>query len=354
MHSMMDVVTSWDSPRANTTRRMFGSGRIPPSPNTPHTPSKPVWQQRCEEASTRCPYPTAYALKQSMKGEDRLIMDVRLGSGDSLWAVFDGHRSHDVAGHAARIVPGLVWSSPYWPSQPGEALRCAIGECHESARREELRGGCTAVVVACTGGVIWCCSAGDSRAVAGCRGGGARRLSVEHIARQPSEIERIQSMGGTVEWGCVGGTLPMTRGIGNFDLEADGFACLPDVLCARRQDVEFVVIASDGLWDVLGDEECVAMVRRFGPGSGAADLLIAEALARGSTDDIAVVVPWFIQPQVPRRVFGNEDAMEISPAPRMQHQPTLVSIPSSEMFNSPSGGFWRPPVVRELPFSDGY
>lgn len=100
-----------------------------------------------------------------------------------------------------------------------------------------------------------------------------------------------------MEWGRLGGCLPMTRGLGNFRLEADGFACLPDVSCLPICDVEFVVLASDGLWDVLSDEACCALVREWGGVVGgigrAAELLAQEARARGSADDIAVVVAYF-------------------------------------------------------------
>eukprot|EP00443_Scrippsiella_acuminata_P016270 CAMPEP_0115179202 /NCGR_PEP_ID=MMETSP0270-20121206/6290_1 /TAXON_ID=71861 /ORGANISM="Scrippsiella trochoidea, Strain CCMP3099" /LENGTH=442 /DNA_ID=CAMNT_0002592179 /DNA_START=17 /DNA_END=1341 /DNA_ORIENTATION=+ len=359
--SPMDVGPVCMSPRSPRpsvpSRRNFGSARgVPQSPVTPCTPVKPVWQMRCEEACQRCPYPTHFALKQSSKGEDRLTMDVRPGgNGETVWAVFDGHRSHDVAGHAARIVPGLVWQSDYWPNSPGEALRSALCEANESARKEELRGGSTAIVVASTGDSIWCCNAGDSRAVVALRGGGVHRLSVDHTTSCPEEVSRIQAAGGTVEWGCVGGQLPMTRGLGNFCLEADGFACLPQVTSVLRSEAEFVVIASDGLWDVVSDDQCCAFVRQWG-GAGVAEHLVNKARSLGSSDDIAIVVAFFPQ----------QTAMDVGcpspPAPRFNmHQPSLVSIPSNGSFGEfcnfgNFGAFgsphWRPPpVVRPLPFS---
>jgi len=283
----------WDSPRTPIPRALAAASR-PWSPGTPCTPTKPMWLQRCEEACARSPFPCNFALWQSSKAEDRLAVDCR--SAEALWAVFDGHRSHDVAGHAARLLPELAWASPLWPARPGEALRAALQECHESARREELRGGSTAVIVAAAGGLLWCCSAGDSRAVAALRGGGVRRLSAEHTARAPEEVARVRAAGGSLEWGRIGGCLPMTRGLGNFDLEADGFACLPDVSCLPRQEVDFVVVASDGLWDVLNDEACCGLVREWATGAAAgraAELLAAQARRLGSADDVAVVVAYF-------------------------------------------------------------
>mmetsp|Transcript_91995 Transcript_91995/g.197117 ORF Transcript_91995/g.197117 Transcript_91995/m.197117 type:complete len:101 (-) Transcript_91995:41-343(-) len=89
----------------------------------------------------------------------------------------------------------------------------------------------------------------------------------------------------------------MTRGLGNFSLEADGFACLPDVASLPRCEVDFVVVASDGLWDVMSDEDCCALVRGWGSeawrNGTTADLLTQQARRLGSMDDIAVVVAYF-------------------------------------------------------------
>jgi len=234
-------------------------------------------------------------LWQSSKGQDRLVVDCR--DHDALWAVFDGHRFSDVAGHASQIFPGLLWSSPLWPAWPGEALSSSLRECHESARREGLQGGSTAVVVAATGGLLWCSSAGDSRAVVGLRCGGVRRLSVDHTMQVPEEVARVRTAGGSVEWGRLGGCLPMTRGLGNFSLESEGFACLPDVGAVPLREADFLIVASDGLWDVIEDEKCCAVVREWGRTAASsgktAEYLARHARALGSCDDIAIVVAYF-------------------------------------------------------------
>jgi len=153
------------------------------------------------------------------------------------------------------------------------------------------------VVVAATGGLLWCSCAGDSRAVVGLRCGGVRRLSVDHTTQVPEEVARVRAAGGSVEWGRLGGCLPMTRGLGNFGLESEGFACLPDVAAVPWREVDFLVVASDGLWDVLEDEKCCVLVRELGRTAASlgktAELLARHARALGSCDDVAVVVAYF-------------------------------------------------------------
>ena len=76
-------------------------------------------------------------------------------------------------------------------------------------------------------------------------------------------------------------------------------------------DSEFLIVACDGLWDVMEDQEAVDLVRgrvrhrrddddddRLGGSEmrdgreGASSFLVEEALRRGSADNITVVVYW--------------------------------------------------------------
>ena len=65
-------------------------------------------------------------------------------------------------------------------------------------------------------------------------------------------------------------------------------------------DGEFVIVACDGLWDVVEDQEAVDLVRSWIDEScpakckkeDVASELVAVALKRGNTDNITVVVCW--------------------------------------------------------------
>lgn len=224
------------------------------------------------------------------KSEDRIAVSTK--NGEVLFAVFDGHRSSQVAALASEEVADRLWSSPSWPSAPAEALQGVLRECHEQARSERLKGGSTAVLVATVGGMVWCCNAGDSRAVAGLHGGDIKRLSVDHKGSADDEDARIRAMGGCVEFGRLGGMLEVSRGLGDFDFESDGFTSDAHICSVRRENVEFVVLASDGLWDVVDDEACCALVREWGL-ANIAERLADHAFKLGSEDDISVIVASF-------------------------------------------------------------
>ena len=232
------------------------------------------------------------------------------------------------------------------------ALRRAFAMCHEKARTA-VKGtaGTTAVVFwtckvnpggeasssACSNSRIksqtygFCANAGDSRAVLSVNGR-ARRLSTDHTASMPAERDRIIRAGGKVEFGRLAdedgdGVLKVSRGIGNYDLEpsfiCDPFLADPVLLSteeyrAKRRisqvtddggddgasafdrveivngDTEFLILASDGLWDVFQDQEAVEFVlehlRAGDSAETCASRLTNAALERQSKDDTTVVL----------------------------------------------------------------
>lgn len=74
----------------------------------------------------------------------------------------------------------------------------------------------------------------------------------------PPLQERVQAAGGTVLNNSglrVMGILQCTRAIGDKDLRQYGVIPTPDVLSLPRTgQEEFLVLATDGLWDVVSNE----------------------------------------------------------------------------------------------------
>lgn len=70
--------------------------------------------------------------------------------------------------------------------------------------------------------------------------------------------ERVTALGGRVFFNSgmrVMGILATTRAIGDHDLQPYGVVPTPEVLSIPRTDEqEFLVLASDGLWDVMSHE----------------------------------------------------------------------------------------------------
>lgn len=137
----------------------------------------------------------------------------------------------------------------------------------------DLQAGCTAVVALMHQGQLYVANAGDSRAVA-CKGGKAEALSFDHKPTQETERHRIVTAGGFVsEIGGVArvnANLNLSRAIGdlrykiNRSLPPSGqiITAEPDVTVTKiEKEHEFVILACDGVWDVMSNQEAVDFVR---------------------------------------------------------------------------------------------
>ncbi|KAK4350785.1 hypothetical protein RND71_030098 [Anisodus tanguticus] len=128
--------------------------------------------------------------------------------------------------------------------------------------------GSTAVLVILTADSIIAANCGDSRAVLS-RGGRALPLSNDHklSAQLPDRIDersRIEALGGRVEFGDrarVQGILSMSRAIGDKYLKPY-ISAEPELSIIKRiPEDEFLILASDGLWDVVSSETACHVAR---------------------------------------------------------------------------------------------
>eukprot|EP00913_Durusdinium_trenchii_P014477 g13581.t1 len=115
--------------------------------------------------------------------------------------------------------------------------------------------------------VLYTAHIGDARAVL-CRGGLAVRLTgqSDHKATDPAEANRVVEAGGNIFNDRVNGMLAISRAFGDFQLKAptwqnDIVSNVPEVssTLVSSQDL-FVIMACDGLWDVVEDQEAVNLV----------------------------------------------------------------------------------------------
>ena len=167
--------------------------------------------------------------------------------------------------------------------------------------------GTTALVVAVGRASLCIANAGDCRAVMS-RCGRAVDLSTDHKPSLPAEFARIQAAGGRIVRPDPRGPLrvcspdgrtglAVSRGLGDHAFK-DPRTCprpllepTPDVreVALSRGDDELLILASDGLWDVISSQQAVDMARAA-PAQLASDLLVREAIACGSQDNVTVVV----------------------------------------------------------------
>ncbi|POY75513.1 hypothetical protein BMF94_1415 [Rhodotorula taiwanensis] len=197
------------------------------------------------------------------------------GKPTSFFAVYDGHGGSTVAKFAGDTVHSRLANNAHFKKRDWEAsLKRAYLETDEDLRANpDFKGdpsGCTAVSTIITPEMnIICANAGDSRAVMSV-GGEAKPLSFDHKPTNQGETSRIVAAGGFVEFGRVNGNLALSRALGDFDFkqsttldpEQQIVTADPDITVheATSED-EFVVIACDGIWDVLTSQQVIDFVR---------------------------------------------------------------------------------------------
>lgn len=127
-------------------------------------------------------------------------------------------------------------------------------------------------------------------------------LSSDHKPNNPLELERIKKAGGFVNYNRVNGELALSRAFGDFTykhvhLEPQNMmvTCHPDIVVRERDPSDdFIILACDGIWDVIGSEEAINYIRGAEKVcfslNEVTSFLVDEAFFRGSKDNISAIV----------------------------------------------------------------
>ncbi|KAF3328374.1 hypothetical protein FCM35_KLT06980 [Carex littledalei] len=173
--------------------------------------------------------------------------------------------------------------------------------------------GSTAVIAVVTSSHVIVANCGDSRAVLS-RGKQAIPLSVDHKPEREEDNARIEAQEGKVVWWNgyrVFGVLAMSRCIGDKNLKP-WITPVPETkIIPRAKDDDCLILASDGLWDVVSNQQACDLARKKimmwhkkndtassemlehgnNPAAqSAAEYLSKLALQKGSNDNITVMV----------------------------------------------------------------
>jgi len=178
--------------------------------------------------------------------------------------IYDGHGGDKASQYCSDWMSSYVRNEESYPFDLGYAMKNAFASVDEDFVATGQPDGSTACAATLVGGRrIVCANAGDSRAIVVRRDGTVVRLSRDHKPGMPDETRRISELGGRViYWGRwrVEGLLAVSRSIGDASLKpyvtAEPEVCEYDI----GKDDWFLVISSDGVWDVMDNEEAAHVV----------------------------------------------------------------------------------------------
>lgn len=228
----------------------------------------------------------------------------------TLLGAFDGLRSHHTSSFASRLFPLLYRDS----------LKLAFTETNELLKQMHFTCGSTATVVVVSATTIKAGWLGDSSAYLFTKTKltpvryQVKDLIVKHSPEREDEKFRIEQCGGQVKrdqavmddgsrmavgpWRAVADAsashamgIAISRALGLFKFQPVISPQPEFITVQRRPEDRFLVVATDGLWDLVGLNEVLQKLRDSnGDAELASRSLVALALDRGAHDNVSVVV----------------------------------------------------------------
>ncbi|XP_020265233.1 probable protein phosphatase 2C 52 isoform X2 [Asparagus officinalis] len=215
------------------------------------------------------------------------------------FGVFDGHGGP----HAAEYLKNHLFQNLRNHPKFMTDTKLAISETYirtdtdflQAENNSQRDDGSTASTAIMIGNRLYVANVGDSRAIVS-KDGEAIQLSEDHKPNRTDERKRIENAGGVVMWAGtwrVGGILAMSRAFGDRLLK-QFVVSDPDIREeAVDNGLDFLVLASDGLWDYVSNEAAVEIVKPLDSPEAAARKLTETAYSSGSADNITCIVVRF-------------------------------------------------------------
>lgn len=247
----------------------------------------------------------------------------------AFYGVFDGHGGTDAACFVRNNILKYIVEDPHFPVCVEKAVKSAFVKADyafSDVTSLDISSGTTALTALIFGRTMLIANAGDCRAVLGKRGR-AVELSKDHKPNCSSERMRIERLGGVVYDGYLNGQLSVARALGDWHMKGPKGSSFP--LSAEpelqetilTEDDEFLLMACDGLWDVMSSQCAVTIARRelmlHNDPERCSRELVREALKRNTCDNLTVIVVCF----------------SADPPPRIETRPTRRRSISAEGLN---------------------
>ena len=189
-------------------------------------------------------------------------------------AVFDGHGGEFVAEWAESQLHAHIAAAPMFATNLPQAAVEGMLHADEKLRQQfcghASHCGTTASVALLRERELVVGNLGDSRAVLSMDGGQrAVPMSWDQRPDVPVEVDRIRREGGVVEHERLNGELAVSRALGDFNLKGGpgaagtGMGAVAEVAqCVVADRHDFLLLASDGLWDKMTNEDAVTFIHR--------------------------------------------------------------------------------------------
>lgn len=256
------------------------------------------------------------------KNQDAIIMVDDPQTHSLVLCVLDGHGEHgDGVSQTFRdSLATEMFNHPAWATDLKTATAEAIAKCERNLLRnyriDSEFSGTTLSMAIVRGNHVTGVNIGDSRVILGKEEAGrivAQDITFDHKPESPKEKERILACGGRVfaveyDDGIDGPArvwlghmdipgLAMSRSLGDVVAHSAGVISEPEFTEYELNPLtdKFLVVATDGLWEFISNQETVDFVEAQDTPADAVDVLVTEAATRWMheeqvIDDTTIIV----------------------------------------------------------------
>ena len=217
----------------------------------------------------------------------------------SLFGIFDGHGGGQVAEYLKNNFPDvlakIITENPNHNKDYSEIINIAIQAIDKDLEKVDnvKECGSTGTVVLIDNDSIYCANVGDSKCFF-INDKEAIQMTEDHNCKNKSEVEAIRQKGVKVFNGRVLGCLALTRTFGDTDYKEFQISCEPYItkISINKDNIKYIVIASDGVWDVVNEEQLFKIQNKLKSGSSEefCNSLINYSLKGDSHDNISCIV----------------------------------------------------------------
>jgi len=241
--------------------------------------------------------------RNTMEDYSRIVDKFMNDSTKGIFCLFDGHGGAEPVKYSRDRLPEIL-SKFLLENKTNNIEKCLNSSFLKLD--EELKNnlecensGSTACVIyiykdsdIITGGrkTFYCANVGDTRCIL-ISANGYKRMSFDHKCTDEGEVTRIRKVGGVVFNGRVFGQLALSRALGDHAMKKYGVTASPYVnkhIVSERD--KYIVVCSDGVWDVCTDEDVYKMSFKVKNADELSNLIVNTSLEKGSRDNISCIV----------------------------------------------------------------
>ena len=215
----------------------------------------------------------------------------------SLFCIFDGHGGDFVAKYLKENFESYLKKeiNLNFSMNFSSILKSAIESIDKSLEifEESETCGSTGTIVVVDNNNIYCANVGDSKCFY-ISENTAEQLTEDHNCSNKKEKDELKKRGIFIFRDRVFGSLSLTRAFGDYQFKKEGITCTPHIkrIFSDKNNVKYIVIASDGIWDVVNKDKLFEISKGLKNGTSEefCNQLVNYSLDNGTNDNISCIV----------------------------------------------------------------